>query len=636
MRRDKSKSRLLTRRAILVGAAQGALLAGLAGRLYYLQVVEAGRYATLADENRIGFRLIAPRRGLIMDRFGVGLADNRPTYRAVLVPEQARDLGATLDAVAILVPLSDADRRRVLRDAKHRHSFVPVSVRDDLSWNDMARIEVNTLELPGVSIEAGLIREYPFGATAAHIVGYVAAVSEQELDGDPVLELPGFRIGKSGIEKEYDLDVRGVAGSKEVEVNAYGRVVRDLERDDGKPGRDAVLAIDMAMQDFVTRRCADLQSAASVLMDAWTGEVLALVSVPSFDPSSFTTGVSEAQWQAWQADPYRPLVNKAIGGTYAPGSTFKPVVALAALAAGAITPETRIECPGVFRLGNAEFHCWKHAGHGALVLREAIKHSCDVFFFETAHRTGIDRIADMARRFGLGAAVGIDLPGEAKGLIPDTDWKLRTTGIRWQQGETVSAGIGQSYDAATPLQLCVMAARLVTNRAVIPRLLRDEGIVAADATGAVLNGDDIDADFEALNIPAKHFALVLDGMKAVVNEPGGTAYAERIADPGMAMGGKSGTSQVRHISAAEREHGVRKSLDLPWNERDHALFIAFAPVEAPRYVCATVVEHGGTTGGGGSSVAAPICRDILSEVQRRDPARRVPDRLFTVAQTEKS
>jgi penicillin-binding protein 2 len=635
MKSPRDKSRLLTRRAVLIGAAQGALLATLGGRLYYLQVVEADRYTTMADENRIGIRLIAPRRGLILDRFGVKIADNRPTYRAVLVPEQARDLDATLDAVATLVTLSESDRRRVLRDAGHRHSFVPVSVREDMSWDEMARIEVNTLELPGVSIEEGLIRQYPFGSLASHFIGYVAAVSEKELNGDPVLELPDFRIGKSGVEKTYDVDLRGAAGSKEVEVNALGRVARELDREEGKPGQDAVLSIDMAMQDFVTRRCAEFQSAASVLMDAWTGEVLAMVSVPAYDPSGFTNGVSEAQWQAWQTDPYRPLLNKAIAGTYAPGSTFKPMVALAALDAGAITPEMHIHCPGVFHLGNAEFHCWKHAGHGALALRDAIKHSCDVFFFETAHRTGIDNIAAMARRFGLGAAVGIDVPGEASGLIPDTDWKLAATGVRWQGGDTVSAGIGQGYDATTPLQLCVMAARLITNREVVPRLLRGGGVVAADAAGIVPFADEPNREFAALNVVPRHLALVVDGMKAVVNEPGGTAFAARIADAGMAMGGKSGTSQVRHISAAERERGVRRNVDLPWKERDHALFIAFAPVGAPRYVCATVIEHGGNTGGGGSAVAAPICRDILLEVQKRDPVRRVPPRPFTVAQAGK-
>ncbi|HEY5209698.1 MAG TPA: penicillin-binding protein 2 [Stellaceae bacterium] len=633
MKRDQQKdqSRLLTRRAIMIGGAQVLLLASLGGRLYQLEVVEAARYTTLADENRIGIRLIAPRRGIILDRFGVKLADNRPTYRIVLVPEQARDLIGTLDAVDTLVPLSEADRRRVLRDARHRHSFVPVSVREDLTWDEMARIEVNTLELPGVAVEQALMRQYPFGATAAHLVGYVAAVSENEINGDPVLELPGFRIGKSGIEKEYDINLRGVAGTKEVEVNAFGRVVRELNHEADKPGQDAVLSIDMAMQDYVTRRCAAQQSAACVLMDAWTGEVLAMVSVPGYDPTPFITGVSETQWQAWQADPFRPLSNKAIGGTYAPGSTFKPVVALAALEAGVLTPESRITCPGTYRLGDALFHCWKHAGHGSLVLREAIKHSCDVFFFETAHRLGIDRIAAMARRFGFGDVLGIDLPGEVKGLMPDTDWKLATTGIRWQQGETISAGIGQSYDSATPLQLCTLAARLVTNRAIVPHLLRYNGVVTGDAAGMATPGSNDGDAFDPMDIPDEHLAVVLDGMRAVVNEPGGTAYSVRIGDPAMAMGGKSGTSQVRHISAAEREHGVRKALQVPWKERDHALFIAFAPIGAPRYVCATVVEHGGITGGGGSAVAAPICRDVLVEVQRRDPARRVPNRPFTVA-----
>ncbi len=631
MEREKNRSKLLTRRALLLAGVQGALAAALAGRLYQLQVLQADRYGMLADQNRIGLRLIAPRRGRILDRFGAPLADNRPTYRVVLVPEQTPDIDAMLDAVAALISLSDADRRRVLRDARRNHSFVPVAVRENLDWEEMARIEVNTLELPGVSIEQGLTRDYPYGATASPLLGYVAAVSEQDLGGDPVLELPDFHLGKSGIEKQYDLDLRGEAGTSEVEVNAFGRVVRELNRDEGEPGRDAVLAIDMALQDFATRRCAGESSAACVLLDAWTGEALALVSTPGYDPSGFVTGLSQEQWLALQSDPLRPLNDKAIAGVYAPGSTFKPMVALAALDSGALTPDTHITCPGYFELGDALFHCWKKGGHGTLVLREAIKHSCDVFFFETARRLGIDPIAAMARRFGLGNATGIDLPGEAAGLIPTTDWKLATTGVKWQPGETISAGIGQSYVAVTPLQLCVMAARLVTNRAVMPRLLREDGIMtpgAAATAGA--------ADFDALGIPAAHLDLVLDGMMAVVNEPGGTAYAARITDPGLAMGGKSGTSQVRRITEAEREHGLRKPTELPWQDRDHALFIAFAPVGAPRYVCATIVEHGGETGGGGSAVAAPICRDVLREAQKRDPARRVPDHPFAIAAAEKS
>lgn len=622
MTNDNNRTKLLGRRAVLLAGGQLALLATLAGRLYYLQVVRADRYAMQADENRINIRLLAPPRGRIVDRFGVALATNRPTYRAVLVAEQTGDIPSTLDAVATLIPLTDADRRRVTRDVRNKLSFVPVAIHENLSWEEMARVEVNTLELPGVSIEQALTRYYPFGDTAANLVGYVAAVSEKDLNGDdPLLELPDFRIGKSGIEKAYDLGMRGTAGTSQVEVNAFGRVVRELAREEGMPGQEIVLTLDMALQDFAAKRCASEQSAACVLLDAWTGDVLAMASAPGYDPGAFAAGLTPAQWKALIENPLNPLTDKTISGTYSPGSTFKPMVALAALDAGVITPETRVFCPGHYELGDARFHCWKKEGHGGMVLRDAIKHSCDVFFFDTARRTGIDRIAAMAKRFGLGSALGIDIPGERSGLIPTTQWKKGATGIAWQQGETLSAGIGQSYVLATPLQLATMTARLVTGHEVKPRLVRENGVMVQD--GGV---DRIDAP--ALDVAAKDIKLVLEGMYAVVNEQGGTAYGARIKDPAIAMGGKSGTSQVRRITEAERLHGIPKPKAVPWKERDHALFVAFAPVNNPRYVCAVVVEHGGASGGGGSAVAAPICRDVLAETQKRDPAHRVPDPLF--------
>jgi penicillin-binding protein 2 len=630
MAREDNRGPLLTRRAAIFAGGQAALLATLAGRMYYLQVVQADRYAMLADENRISIRLVAPPRGRILDRFGAILADNRPTYRVVLVAEQAGDIDSTLKAVGTLIPVSDTDQRRVLRDIRRKHSFVPVMIRENLSWEEMARIEVNTLELPGVSIEQGLIRHYPFGDTASHALGYVAPVSEKELSemgtDDPLLELPDFRIGKSGIEKAYDLQLRGSAGTTQVEVNAFGRVVRELTREDGIPGKETVLSIDMALQDFAARRCAAEKSVACVLMDAWTGEVLAMVSSPGYDPSAFAAGLSMAQWIELRDDPRNPLSNKAISGAYAPGSTFKPMVALAGLEAAVITPETTVVCPGYFDLGNTQFHCWKKGGHGPMDLHNGIKHSCDVYFFEVAKRLGIDRIANMAKRFGLGAPLGIDIPGEKAGLIPTTDWKFGATGVKWQQGETISAGIGQSYVTTTPLQLATMAARLVTGRAIVPKLLREAGLMTAESRGKP-------TDFSAVKVSQRDLRLVLDGMNAVVNEQGGTAYAARIKEPGMQMGGKSGTSQVRHISKYEREHGLRKIKDVPWKERDHALFISFAPVSAPRYVCAVIVEHGGETGGGGSAVAAPICRDVLLETQNRDPARHLPDHPFGVTTT---
>ena len=616
MPRDAKRNSLFTRRAALLAAGQGLLGAALIARLYQLQILESDRYAVLAQENRINLRLLAPVRGRILDRFGVTLADNRRNFRVVVVPEQAGDLAATLRALSSIVEFGEAEQRGVLREARRKHSFVPVVVRDNLSWREVARIEVAVPELPGVSIEEGLLRNYPYGALAAHALGYVAAVSEKDQTGDPLLELPDFRIGKSGVEKSRDERLRGLAGASEIEVNAYGRVVRELSRRPGQAGEDVVLGLDIAMQEFIARRVERESSIACVLLDAANGDVLAMLSSPSFDPMQFSTGLSHAAWQALSTDERHPLTDKVAAGVYPPGSTFKPVVALAALAAGVITPETPVHCPGHVDLGTATFHCWKTGGHGTLRLREAIKQSCDVFFYEAARRTGIDRLAAMAHRFGFGKPLGLDIPGERGGLIPSREWKQRTAGSAWTTGETLIAGIGQGAVLATPLQLAAMTARVATGRAVVPHLVRD----ALMPPG----GDETPPSFPALGVDPGHLALVRDGMNAVVNEPRGTAYAARITDPDYAMGGKSGTSQVRRITQYERDHGVRKASQVPWKERDHALFVAFAPVQAPRYVCAVVVEHGGTGAGGGSAVAAPICRDVLLEAQRRDPARRIP------------
>ena len=617
MERDNKRGKLLTRRAALIGGAKVGLLGALAARLYYLQVLQADKYAMLADENRINLRLLAPPRGLIVDRFGVPLASNRQNYRVVLVAEQAGDIDSTLDAVAELISLSDTDRRRVMREIRRKHSFVPVAVRENVTWEEMALIEVNAPELPGIAIEQGLTRDYPLGEMASHLVGYVAAVSEKELTGDPLLELPDFRIGKSGAEKEHDEELRGSAGTSEVEVNAFGRVVRELSREEGTPGQEVALTIDASLQQYASQRCIAEGSVACVVMDAPTGEVLAMVSVPGYDPAAFAAGLTGAMWRDLIENPLNPLSNKAISGAYAPGSTFKPMVALAALESGLATPDTHVSCPGHFQLGDAVWHCWRKGGHGTLDMRGGIKNSCDVYFYEMARRLGIDRIAAMAKRFGLGGTLGLDVPGERTGLIPTRDWKLAIYGVPWQQGETISCGIGQSYVTATPLQLATMTARLVTGRAVVPRLTREAGVMTEDS-------DPVRASFAGLGVAPKDVAMVLDGMNAVVNEQGGTAFGARIKDPLMAMGGKSGTSQVRHITQAERDRGLPKAKEVPWKERDHALFVSFAPVMAPRYVCAVVVEHGGAEAGGGSAVAAPICRDVLIEAQTRDPARRVP------------
>ncbi|HSR70817.1 MAG TPA: penicillin-binding protein 2, partial [Kiloniellales bacterium] len=636
IREDNERSKAFTRRALLLGGAQAALFATLAGRMYYLQIVEADRYAMLAEDNRINLRLLPPPRGRIFDRFGVPLAINQQNYRVVLVREQAPDLRATLDRLAGIIELSEIDYQRILREAEHKRAFVPVNVRDHLSWEQVSRIEVNAPDLPGVSIEVGQPRHYPYGGTMTPILGYVSAVSERELTGDPLLELPGFRIGKQGVEKQYDLALRGSAGNSRIEVNAVGRVIREVAREDGDPGEDMVLTVDAGLQTFVQDRLSEQRSAAAVVLDVTNGDVLALSSVPGFDPNIFNTGLTAKTWNTLVNDPLSPLTNKAIAGTYAPGSTFKMMVALAALEAG-IDPGSEVYCPGFMQLGNARFHCWKNYGHGRLDMYQGIQQSCDVFFYDLSRRVGIDRISEMAMRFGLGAPTGIDLPGERGGVIPTREWKLANIGERWQGGETLVTAIGQGFVLATPLQLAVMTARIANGgRAIAPRLRRPaepeaggraESAPIETAAGApeaaaepaaeppgaevrtaeLAEPDPAVAADDAPGVPAAslglapaHLEVVQRAMDLVTNDRRGTAYRARISREGWEMAGKTGTSQVRRITLAERRAGVTKNEDLPWRRRDHALFVAYAPVDKPRYACAVVVEHGG----GGSATAA--------------------------------
>jgi len=610
MNQEKARSLIFTRRAALLGGGQVLLLSALVGRMYQLQIVESDRYTVLSNDNQLSDRLLEPLRGRILDRFGISLAENDHNYRVEVVPEKVGDLKQVLEQLSRFIPLTDEDRAAILLDAKKRRAFVSIAVSENLSWHQLASIEVNAPDLPGVSIEVGQRRRYTQGRNCSHIIGYVAVPSENDLTGDPLLELPGFRIGKSGVEKQYDESLRGKQGSKRVEVDAVGRVVRELEdkRIDPTPGQDLVLSIDIGLQQFVQQRLASELSASAVVLDAVNGDVLALGSTPAYDPTMFTRGVTVREWQDLTSDPLRPLANKATGGEYAPGSTFKMMVALAALKRG-IDPNRRVNCPGVYSVGNTTFHCWKKGGHGSVDMYNAHKYSCDVFFYDTAMQTGIDNIAEMARQFGFGAQTGIDLPGERHGLIPDSAWKQATYGEPWYPGETPSAGIGQGFITATPLQLAVMAARVGSGRAIVPQFRR-AAIVGADAATA-------SPEPAAMDVPERHLDVVREGMRRVSNDQGGTAYRARIAEPGMEMAAKTGTAQVRHISMSEHLSGVRKNQDLPWQQRDHALFVCFAPVAAPRYALSVVVEHGG----GGSVVAGPIAHDIMLETQRRNPAR---------------
>lgn len=612
MRHSQERYKVFSRRTAVLAGGKFVLLSALVGRLYYLQVVEADKYAMLADENRINMRLLAPNRGIVVDRAGRALADNRQDYKLVVVPEQAGNVRRTLALLSRILKLEEDEQERILRDIARVHRFVPVTLREGLTWEEVSRIEVNAPDLPGVTIAVGLSRYYPYGEVVSHVLGYVSAVAESELDGDPLLRLPDFRIGKNGIERQLDLPLRGRAGTSQVEINAGGRVIKELSRREAKPGIEVALTIDIDIQRFVTERLGE-ESGAVVVMDAHGGQILAMVSTPGYDPNDFGNGIDVGLWRELTTNPKAPLINKAIAGQYAPGSTFKMIVVLAAMEAG-VTPDHEVTCYGKIRLGDSTFHCWKKYGHGTLAMVNALKYSCDVYFYDLALRTGIERIADMARRFGLGGHLGIDLPGEKSGLIPDKKWKRKALDQPWHKGETVIAGIGQGYVLATPLQLAVMVSRIANGGfAVTPHLVRDtvtrEKIVPRQ-----------EPDFPSIGVSSDGMALIRDGMNKVTNELRGTAYAARIKEDGMAMAGKTGTSQVRRITLSERATGVRKNKDLDWVQRDHALFVAYAPVAAPRYAISVIVEHGG----GGSRVAAPIARDILIETQRRDPLRNSP------------
>lgn len=608
MKRDAAHQRLFTRRALFVGVSQVVLVSALVARMYDLQVVQSDQYKVLADENRINLRLLPPPRGRILDRNGVEIATNKQNYRAVLIAEQTKSVERTLESLGKVIPITSYERSKIMRDVSRNRSFVPVTVAENLSWDQFAAINVNSPDLPGLQPEIGETRHYPLGDAMSHVVGYVAAVAEADIGEDPMLQLPGFRIGKSGIERIQDKELRGKAGVSRVEVNAFGRVIRELTRRDGQPGEDVTITLDAELQKFAVARLAG-ESGAVVVMDVRNGDVLTLASTPGFDPLPFNVGLNQRQWQELTRDPRNPLVNKALSGQFPPGSTFKMMVAIAALELG-LTRDHSVFCNGALDFGSHTFHCWKKHGHGNLTMAAAMEHSCDIYFYDVARRVGIDKISEIGNRFGLGKPTGIGLAAEKAGVMPTRDWKLATMGESWQQGETLIAGIGQGFVLTTPLQLAVMAARLASGHAVKPRLMHPR------------KGEPV-PEIPPIAVSPAALAVAREGMYRVSNSPSGTAYRARITgDPDFLIAGKTGTSQVRRITRYERETRVLKNEELPWVERDHAVFVAFAPYNDPRYAISVLVEHGG----GGSAVAAPIARDVLKELRRLEKLPRQPAR----------
>ncbi len=592
-------SRRINRRAAILGGLMGAGMLMLAGRMRQIQVDQTDQFRLLAEENRINIRLIPPVRGLIHDRNGTVLAGNEQNYRVVIVREDAGDVDLVLARLARLIDLPAEIVDRARREVFRHRPFVPVTIAERLDWEQVARIASNAPSLPGITPEVGLSRNYPLEEDFSHVIGYVGAVSERDLDAqevpDPVLQLPGFQIGRIGVERQMEHALRGSAGTKRTEVNAVGRVMRELDRREGTPGRNVQLTVDHRLQNFIHARLAG-ESAAVIVMDVETGDLRAIASSPSYDPNLFARGISSADFRGLLDDPYRPLVDKSVQGVYPPGSTFKMVVALAALEAGLVVPEERVFCPGHMDVSGRRFHCWRRGGHGRLNMVSALSESCDVYFYDMAQRVGIERINAMSERLGLGVRHALPMSAVAAGLNPTREWKQARRGEPWQVGDTINAAIGQGFVLNSPLQLAVMTARLASGKAVVPRLVRAVGGVEEPV-----------AEAPSLGLDARALAIVRQGMVECTNHQRGTAWSSRIVEASARMSGKTGTSQVFTITAAERAAGLRRQQDLPWNRRNHALFVAYAPIEAPRYAVAVVIEHGG----GGSSAAAPVGRDVM-------------------------
>ena len=594
-------SRSITRRALIIGGAQLGIAGALAARMRFLQVDEADKYRLLADENRINIRLIPPTRGLIYDRRGVLLAGNEQNYRIVMVREDVGDVREAVAKLATLIELDPEKTEEAIAEMKRRSPFVPVTIANRVSWEEVARVAVNAPTLPGIFPEVGLSRFYPMDQDLAHIVGYVGPVSDYDLarleDDDPVLQIPRFQVGKAGVEVKLERKLRGSAGTRQIEVNAVGRVMRELNRKEGKPGANVQLSVDQALQNFVQQRLAlDEESASAVVLNVQTGEVVAMGSSPSFDPNKFIHGISVADYKALLDNPYRPLANKAAQGTYPPGSTFKMIVALAGLRAGVIDPKEEIFCKGYLQTAGRRFHCWKRGGHGKVDMVKSLRESCDVYYYEVAQRVGIEKISEMAMELGLGRKHELPISGVARGLAPTKAWKREHRGGEWLIGDTINAGIGQGYVLASPLQLAVMTARISTGRQITPRMIRSL--------------DGVEVPFEEappLNIPQEHLAIVRQGMYEVVYGQRATAGRSKIIAEDKKLAGKTGTSQVLRITKAQRDAGLPDKDTIPWEERDHALFVCYAPYDAPKYTVSVVAEHGG----GGSRAAAPIARDII-------------------------
>lgn len=574
MIRRNRNAHVFARRTLIVGGIQVVAFVLMGGRLYEMQVADHRRYRRLAAENAVSLRPILPPRGLILDRHGSPLADNRQQWRALFLMTATQHPARTIALVANLLGLKAADRARLRRVVQGPIHYLPVLIHDELDWRQMATLEAHSRSLPGVIVDRGWRRVYPMGDAAAHVIGYVVRPDTKMIRTNPMLKLPGARVGGAGVELSHNTALLGQPGLIADEINAGGEVVRRLRDVQPHHGHTVRLTLDQNLQETAAAALSGRPGSA-VLLDASSGGILAMASAPSFDPALFENGVPDAVWRRWNAPGAgHALTDRSTEGLYAPGSSFKPTVALAALRCGAITGGTHFFCPGHMKIGDRMFYCWKRSGHGRINVVQALQQSCDVFFYHVALKTGINRMAAMGRHLGLAIRLGADLPGLATGFLPTHAW-AHQRGIDWTEGDTAVQGIGQGYTVLTPLSLAVMAARIATGRMPTPHLFNGVQHVKP----------------EKLHLDRGHLDLVRQGMNEVVNTRLGTAWGGRLVGPGPKMAGKTGTAQVFGESKLMEADNYNDA-NLPWRKRPNALFVGYAPIERPKVAVAVIVEHG--------------------------------------------
>jgi penicillin-binding protein 2 len=581
-----------------VSVAVGVALLGfllLLARLWDLQILRGDEMRTLSENNRIRLHRTQATRGTVLDRAGRVLIDSRPSFDAVMVPEDSPDEEETVENLSQLLHHSAADMHALLAQVGARPPFEEITVKRDLSWDEMVALETHQLDLPGVSLHISPRRSYPLGSQLAHLLGYVGEASPQDLLADAHYRM-GDLVGKAGLEKRWEKYLRGVDGGQQVEVDAVGRKLRVLREVEEVPGDIVKLTIDLDLQETAARALGE-RDGAVVALDPNTGGILAMVNNPGFDPNIFARGVRPDEWRALVTDKHHPLNNRSIQGQYPPGSTFKIIVATAALEEGVINPFTRIHCPGGLQFGNHYFRCWKKGGHGSMNLHEAIVQSCDVFFYQVAQRLGIDTIAKYARAFGLGMPTGIGLDHEKAGTIPDSAWKRKRFKQPWFAGETLSAAIGQGYVTATPLQMANMIATAAVGKRFRPHFVHQVETPAGEIVHA-----ETPEESGALHVRQTTLMQVRDALRDVVNTQRGTGKKARLN--GVEVAGKTGTAQVVKLGQTRL-----KASQVPWQQRDHAWFVAYAPVDAPEIAVAALVEH---ADGGGGAVAAPVVHAVMA------------------------